>query len=82
MVDKHTKLDDPLFNKCAHEENLACRKYLDEGLYTLSVTCILCGQILSTWMSAVTERFISLNWSTTINTFHCLFILMQLIFST
>ena len=29
VVDTHTNLADPLFNKCAYEENLACRKYLD-----------------------------------------------------
>ena len=36
VTDKDTDLDEPLFNKCAHEENLACRKYLD-GLYILYV---------------------------------------------
>ena len=31
VVNKHKNLKDPLFNKCAHDDNIHPRKWLDEG---------------------------------------------------
>ncbi len=42
IINKHTGLDNPLFNECAHEENIAARKWLQKGLYTLTLRNVHC----------------------------------------
>ena len=37
VVNKHKDLDNPLFNKCAHDETIQQRKWLDKGMYYFSL---------------------------------------------
>jgi len=34
VVNRHKDLPDAIFNKCAHEDNIKDRKWLEEGLLT------------------------------------------------
>ena len=33
VANEHNNLDNPLFNKCAHNETIQQRKWLDKGMY-------------------------------------------------
>ena len=35
VINKHKNLANPLFNKCAHADEIPQRKWLDEGVYCL-----------------------------------------------
>lgn len=37
IVNKHEKLDDPLFNKCAHPKEIPQRKWLQKGITNLQI---------------------------------------------
>lgn len=32
VIDKHSNLDNRLFNKCAHDDSITDKKWLDEGI--------------------------------------------------
>lgn len=46
VVNEHENLDNPLFNKCAHEEQIQPRKWLDKGRYNLYDTYL---HAICTW---------------------------------
>ena len=33
VANKHNNLDNPLFNKCSHDETIQQRKWLEKGMY-------------------------------------------------